>query len=112
MVITVAIAWFQHCLSPHEARACQPWIRSRAELHYAPAQEKKGDGAPRASVALLALRILSYWCTASTKARRSSYLPKIIFPAVVCKTLVTEMSMVLEIIFLALSTTTMVPSSK
>src|ERR1019366_10762226 len=43
---------------------------------------------------------------------RSSNLPKIIFPAVVCSTLVTEISMVLEIIFLALSTTTIVPSSR
>ncbi len=43
---------------------------------------------------------------------RSSNLPKIILPAVVCSTLVTEMSMVFEIIFLALSTTTMVPSSR
>src|SRR5205807_5159807 len=43
---------------------------------------------------------------------RSSNLPKIIFPAVVWSTLVTEISMVFEIIFLALSTTTMVPSSR
>src|ERR1700736_2541518 len=43
---------------------------------------------------------------------RSSHLPKIILPAVVCSTDVTEMSMVLPIIFLALSTTTMVPSSR
>ena len=38
--------------------------------------------------------------------------PKIIFPAVVCSTLVTTTSMVLLIIFRALSTTTMVPSSR
>src|ERR1700683_1303536 len=43
---------------------------------------------------------------------RSSHLPKIIFPAVVCSTDVTETSMVLPIIFRALSTTTMVPSSR
>src|SRR6266496_1506081 len=43
---------------------------------------------------------------------RSSHLPKIIFPAVVCRTEVTETSMVLPIILRALSTTTMVPSSR
>src|SRR5580698_540273 len=43
---------------------------------------------------------------------RSSHLPKIIFPAVVCKTDVTETSIVLPIIFRALSTTTIVPSSR
>src|SRR6202142_3627802 len=43
---------------------------------------------------------------------RSSHLPKIILPAVVCSTDVTEISMVLPIIFRALSTTTMVPSSR
>jgi len=43
---------------------------------------------------------------------RSSHLPKIILPAVVCSTEVTEMSMVLPIILRALSTTTMVPSSR
>src|ERR1700722_13889358 len=45
-------------------------------------------------------------------ADRSSHLPKIIFPAVVCNTDVTDTSMVLPIIFRALSTTTMVPSSR
>src|ERR1017187_1808199 len=39
---------------------------------------------------------------------RSSHLPKIILPAVVCRTEVTEISMVLPIILRALSTTTMV----
>src|SRR5208282_6259952 len=43
---------------------------------------------------------------------RSSHLPKIIFPAVVCRTEVTEMSMVLPIILRALSMTTIVPSSR
>src|SRR5271166_4338850 len=43
---------------------------------------------------------------------RSSHLPKIILPAVVCRTEVTDMSMVLPIILRALSMTTMVPSSK
>src|ERR1039458_6712139 len=43
---------------------------------------------------------------------RSSNLPKIIFPAVVCSTDVTEISMFLPIILRALSTTTMVPSSR
>ncbi len=38
--------------------------------------------------------------------------PKIIFPAVVCSTLVTTTSMVLPIILRALSTTTIVPSSR
>src|SRR6188508_593815 len=38
--------------------------------------------------------------------------PKIIFPAVVCSTLVTTMSMFLLIIRRALSTTTIVPSSR
>ena len=38
--------------------------------------------------------------------------PKIIFPAVVCRTLVTTMSIVLLIILRALSTTTIVPSSR
>ena len=38
--------------------------------------------------------------------------PKIILPAVVCSTLVTTMSMVLLIILRALSTTTIVPSSR
>src|SRR5258706_8205110 len=47
-----------------------------------------------------------------TECTRSSKRPKIIFPAVVCRTLVTAMSMVFEIIFRALSTTTMVPSSR
>ena len=46
------------------------------------------------------------------EATRSSHLPKIIFPAVVCSTLVTEMSTVLPIILRALSTTTIVPSSR
>src|ERR1700733_10162211 len=45
-------------------------------------------------------------------AERSSHLPKIIFPAVVCNTDVTDTSIVLPIIFRALSTTTMVPSSR
>ena len=45
-------------------------------------------------------------------APRSSHLPKIILPAVVCSTEVTETSMVLPIILRALSTTTMVPSSR
>src|SRR6185295_7254396 len=49
---------------------------------------------------------------AAAACSRSSYLPKIILPAVVCSTLVTEISMVFEIIRLALSTTTMVPSSR
>src|ERR1035437_9964347 len=49
---------------------------------------------------------------AAAACTRSSNLPKIIFPAVVWSTLVTAISMVLEIIFLALSTTTMVPSSR
>src|SRR6202021_2271395 len=43
---------------------------------------------------------------------RSSHLPKIILPAVVCRTEVTEMSIVLPIILRALSITTMVPSSR
>jgi len=43
---------------------------------------------------------------------RSSHLPKIIFPAVVYNTDVTETSMVFPIILRALSTTTMVPSSR
>src|SRR5256885_4827143 len=43
---------------------------------------------------------------------RSSHLPKIIFPPVVCSTDITEMSTVLPIILRALSTTTMVPSSR
>src|SRR5947209_208727 len=43
---------------------------------------------------------------------RSSHLPNIIFPAVVCSTDVTDTSIVLPIIFRALSTTTMVPSSR
>ncbi len=43
---------------------------------------------------------------------RSSNLPKIIFPAVVCRTEVTEMSIVFPIILRALSTTTIVPSSR
>ena len=42
---------------------------------------------------------------------RSSHLPKIIFPAVVCNTDVTETSIVFPIILRALSTTTIVPSS-
>ena len=42
----------------------------------------------------------------------SMWRPKIIFPAVVCSTLVTTMSMFLLIIRRALSTTTMVPSSR
>src|SRR5437763_352026 len=42
----------------------------------------------------------------------SMYRPKIIFPAVVCSTLVTTMSIVLLIIRRALSTTTIVPSSR
>src|ERR1019366_9051802 len=45
-------------------------------------------------------------------AARSSNFPKIILPAVVCNTDVTEMSMFLPIILRALSTTTMVPSSR
>src|SRR5258708_28132017 len=45
-------------------------------------------------------------------AARSSHLPKIIFPAVVCSTEVTDTSIVLPIILRALSTTTMVPSSR
>src|SRR5712691_8568351 len=46
-------------------------------------------------------------CTAVWTAWiRSSKRPKIIFPAVVCSTLVTAMSMVFEIILRALSTTT------
>ena len=43
---------------------------------------------------------------------RSSNLPKIILPAVVYRTEVTEISTVLPIILRALSTTTMVPSSR
>src|SRR5271165_3148697 len=43
---------------------------------------------------------------------RSSNLPNIILPAVVCNTEVTEMSMFLPIILRALSTTTIVPSSR
>lgn len=43
---------------------------------------------------------------------RSSNLPKIILPAVVCNTEVTDTSMFLPIILRALSTTTMVPSSR
>src|SRR5213075_1376362 len=43
-------------------------------------------------------------------AARSSHLPKIILPAVVCNTEVTAMSTVLPIILRALSTTTIVPS--
>src|ERR1019366_537933 len=54
----------------------------------------------------------SCFSSGSATCIRSSNLPKIIFPAVVCSTLVTEISIVLEIIFLALSTTTMVPSSR
>ena len=42
----------------------------------------------------------------------SSILPKIILPLAVCSTLVTEMSTDLPIILRALSTTTMVPSSR
>ena len=42
----------------------------------------------------------------------SRYRPKIILPAVVWSTLVTTMSMVLLIILRALSTTTIVPSSR
>src|SRR5712692_4267717 len=42
----------------------------------------------------------------------SMWRPKIILPAVVCSTLVTTMSIVLLIIFRALSTTTIVPSSR
>ena len=45
-------------------------------------------------------------------AALSTYRPKIIFPAVVCSTLVTTMSMLLLIILRALSTTTIVPSSR
>ena len=45
-------------------------------------------------------------------APRSSHFPKIIFPAVVCSTDVTDTSMVFPIIFRALSTTTIVPSSR
>src|ERR1017187_1008412 len=45
-------------------------------------------------------------------AARSSNFPKIILPAVVCNPDVTEMSMFLPIILRALSTTTMVPSSR
>ena len=44
--------------------------------------------------------------------RLSMKRPKIIFPAVVCSTLVTTMSMVLPIRRRALSTTTIVPSSR
>jgi hypothetical protein len=40
------------------------------------------------------------------------YRPKIILPAVVCSTLVTTMSMVLPMSLRALSTTTIVPSSR
>ena len=50
--------------------------------------------------------------TACGTAPDSMYRPKIIFPAVVCRTLVTTMSMVLLIILRALSTTTIVPSSR
>src|SRR5690348_9010071 len=45
-------------------------------------------------------------------APRSSNFPKIILPAVVCSTEVTEISTFLPIILRALSTTTMVPSSR
>src|SRR5664280_699641 len=48
----------------------------------------------------------------ATLMLRSSNLPKIIFPAVVWSTDVTEISMFLPIILRALSTTTMVPSSR
>src|SRR5579863_1496296 len=54
-----------------------------------------------------------YWFTTTSAGRcRSSYLPKIMRPAVVWSTLVTAMSMVFEIILRALSTTTIVPSSR
>src|SRR5229473_5567050 len=50
--------------------------------------------------------------TACEAAGGSTYLPKIILPAVVCSTLVTMISIVLLIILRALSTTTIVPSSR
>ena len=82
----------------------EPQIGSSPLLPMRPAA---GHGTPA--------RRSNYWlttCSGRGWRSRSSYLPKIILPAVVCKTLVTEMSMVFEIIFLALSTTTIVPSSR
>src|ERR1017187_7512277 len=70
-------------------------------------------GTTAAGPAALGIAGTAGWTGALVRAKaRSSHLPKIIFPAVVCRTDVTETSIVFPIILRALSTTTMVPSSR
>lgn len=91
-------------IPPHNTPPAGNGVRVRCRWQ---AEGRRSEGGMHYWLTACAARSRSRW-----KCARSSYFPKIILPAVVCRTLVTAMSMVLEIIFLALSTTTIVPSSR